>query len=144
MTPWAMLQYVDIVEPVGDAFTDWEAYTSAWENQAAKLMPVEYQEEYKKLDDGLKEARRKIQELQGQKSADQKFIMSADQIVELKKLRDQEFDTQKKLKEVRKDLRKDVEREGMKHKVINIAGIPLLAAIFGIVYGVRRRSMSSK
>jgi hypothetical protein len=28
--------------------------------------------------------------------------------------------------------------------VINIAGIPLLAAIFGIVYGVRRRSMSSK
>jgi hypothetical protein len=62
----------------------------------------------------------------------------------MKKLRDQEFDTQKKLKEVRKDLRKDVEREGMKHKVINIAGIPLLAAIFGIVYGVRRRSMSSK
>ncbi len=110
------------------------------EAQAAK----KYQEEYKKLDDGLKEARRKIQELQGQKSADQKFIMSADQIVELKKLRDQEFDTQKKLKEVRKDLRKDVEREGMKHKVINIAGIPLLAAIFGIVYGVRRRSMSSK
>ena len=110
------------------------------EAQAAK----KYQEEYKKLDDGLKEARRKIQELQGQKSADQKFIMSADQIVELKKLRDQEFETQKKLKEVRKDLRKDVEREGMKHKVVNIAGIPFLAALFGIVYGVRRRSMSAK
>ena len=110
------------------------------EAQAAK----KYQEEYKKLDDVLKEARRKIQELQGQKSADQKFIMSADQITELKKLRDQEFETQKKLKEVRKDLRRDVEREGMKHKVVNIAGIPLLAALFGIVYGVRRRSRSSK
>ena len=47
MTPWAMLQYVEVVEPVGDAFADWEAYASAWENQAAKLMPVEYQEEFK-------------------------------------------------------------------------------------------------
>ena len=47
MTPWAMLQYLEVVEPVGDAFTDWEAYASAWENQAAKLMPVEYQDEYK-------------------------------------------------------------------------------------------------
>ena len=47
MTPWATLQYLETVEPVGDAFTDWEAFASAWENQAAKLMPVEYQEEYK-------------------------------------------------------------------------------------------------
>ena len=47
MTPWATLQYLETVEPVGDAFTDWEAYASAWENQAAKLMPVEYQEEFK-------------------------------------------------------------------------------------------------
>ena len=47
MTPWAMLQYVDIVEPVGDAFTDWEVFYAGGENQAAKLMPVEYQEEYK-------------------------------------------------------------------------------------------------
>ena len=47
MTPWATLQYLETVEPVGDAFADWEAYASAWENQAAKLMPVEYQEEFK-------------------------------------------------------------------------------------------------
>ena len=47
MTPWAMLQYVEVVEPIGDAFTDWEAFASAWENPAAKLMPVEYQDEYK-------------------------------------------------------------------------------------------------
>jgi len=47
MTPWAMLQYVDIVEPIGDAFTDWEAYASAWENSAAKLMPVGHDDEYK-------------------------------------------------------------------------------------------------
>ncbi|MFT5122684.1 MAG: ABC-type uncharacterized transport system involved in gliding motility auxiliary subunit [Kiritimatiellia bacterium] len=103
-----------------------------------------YQEEYKKLDDNLKEARKKIQELQTAKSQDQKSIMSADQIAELKKLRDQEFEVQKKLKIVRKDLRKDVEREGMKHKVINIAGVPLLVAFLGIVYGIRRKSQSSK
>ena len=30
MTPWAMLQYVEVVEPIGDAFTDWEAFASAW------------------------------------------------------------------------------------------------------------------
>ena len=47
MTPWATLQYLETVEPVGDAFTDWEVFYAGWENQAAKLMPVEYQEEYK-------------------------------------------------------------------------------------------------
>ena len=45
MTPWAMLQYVDVVEPIGDAFHDWEAYAAAWENQPAKLMPIQYQAE---------------------------------------------------------------------------------------------------
>ncbi|PBO81178.1 MAG: hypothetical protein COC13_03815 [Methanobacteriota archaeon] len=47
MTPWSILQYVEVVEPIGDAFTDWEVFYAAWDNQAAKLMPVEYQEEYK-------------------------------------------------------------------------------------------------
>ena len=47
MTPWATLQYVELVEPIGDAFTDWEVFYGGWENQAAKLMPVEYQDEYK-------------------------------------------------------------------------------------------------
>ena len=48
MTPWATLQYLETVEPVGDAFADWEVFYAGWENQAAKLMPVEYQEEYKR------------------------------------------------------------------------------------------------
>lgn len=47
MTPWSILQYVDLVEPVGDAFTDWEVFYAGWDNQPAKLMPVEYQDEYK-------------------------------------------------------------------------------------------------
>ena len=47
MTPWAMLQYVEVVEPVGDAFTDWPHFFDAWDNQPTKLMPVEYQDEYK-------------------------------------------------------------------------------------------------
>jgi hypothetical protein len=47
MNTWATIQYVDVVEPIGDAFTDWEAFHSAWTNQSTTLMPVGYQEEYK-------------------------------------------------------------------------------------------------
>ena len=47
MTSWATIQYVEVEEPIGDSFTDWEVFYGAWENQAAKLMPVEYQDEYK-------------------------------------------------------------------------------------------------
>ena len=47
MTPWAMLQYVEVVEPIGDAFTDWPHFFDAWTNQSTTLMPVEYQDEYK-------------------------------------------------------------------------------------------------
>ena len=47
MNTWATIQYVDIVEPIGDAFTDWEAFYAAWTNQSTTLMPVGYQEEYK-------------------------------------------------------------------------------------------------
>lgn len=47
MTVWSTIQYVEVVEPIGDAFTDWEAYHAAWENQSTAIMPVGYQEEYR-------------------------------------------------------------------------------------------------
>jgi ABC-type uncharacterized transport system involved in gliding motility auxiliary subunit len=103
----------------------------------------QYQAEAEKLQAKVKEAQNRINELQANKSADQKFIISKEQQDELKKVREQEFEASKKLKEVRKDLRKDVDALGTRLKVLNIAAVPVLIALFGIVRGVRRRSMSS-
>ena len=47
MSAWATLQYVEVVEPLGDPFTDWPHFYDAWTNQPATLMPVGHQEEFK-------------------------------------------------------------------------------------------------
>lgn len=103
----------------------------------------QFQAEATKLQEKVREAQKRINELQADKSADQKFIFSKEQKDELKKLREEEFAASKKLKEVRKELRKDVDNLGTRLKVLNIAAVPAIIAIFGIARGLRRRGMSS-
>ncbi len=43
------------------------------------------------------------------------------------------------LREVRRKLRRDVERLGMWVKVVNIALVPTLVVLGGLAYGLRRR-----
>jgi len=45
---------------------------------------------------------------------------------------------------VRKNLRKEIESLGVTLKVINIAAVPLLVAVFGIVRGVQRRKAAQR
>ena len=102
-----------------------------------------WQEEEIKLKEKLQEAQSRLNQLQAQKSEDQKYIMTPEQQAEIKKFREQRFETQRQLKDVRKKLRENIENLGLKLKVINIAGIPVLVAIFGIVHGLRRRAKGS-
>ena len=105
-----------------------------------------FQSEIKRLEDSAAEAQRKINELQAQKKdKDQRFILSPEQRAELEKLRKEEADTRKHLKQVQKDLRKEVVSLQTRIKWINILAVPLAVTATGIVIAiVNRRKTSAK
>jgi len=105
-----------------------------------------FQSEIKRLEDSAAEAQRKVNELQAQKQdKDQRFILSPEQRLELEKLRKEEVDTRKRLKQVQKDLRKEVVSLQTRLKWINILAVPLAVTATGVVIAmVNRRKTSAK
>ena len=104
-----------------------------------------FQSEIKSLEDSAGEAQRKINELQQQKKGDQRFILSPEQTAELAKLRQQEVASRKHLKQVQKDLRKEVVSLQTKVKWLNILAIPLAVTASGVVLAfINRRKTSAK
>jgi ABC-type uncharacterized transport system involved in gliding motility auxiliary subunit len=79
------------------------------------------------------------------KDKDQRFILSPEQRTELEKLRKEEAETRKHLKQVQKDLRKEVVSLQTRLKWINILAVPLAVTVTGIVIAiVNRRKTSAK
>jgi len=94
------------------------------------------------LEDELQKTTAKLQELQkaqggpGGKSAQ---ILSPEQQAELERFRKTVAETRLELKEVRKNLRQDAESLVFWTKVANIALMPLLVAMFGLLLALLRR-----
>jgi ABC-type uncharacterized transport system involved in gliding motility auxiliary subunit len=105
-----------------------------------------FQAEIKQLEDKASESQRRINELQQQKKdKDQRFILSPEQTVELAKLRKDEAETRKHLKQVQKDLRREVVSLQTRVKWLNVLAIPLAVTASGIVIAiVNRRKTSAK
>jgi ABC-type uncharacterized transport system involved in gliding motility auxiliary subunit len=105
-----------------------------------------FQSEIKRLEDSAAEAQRKINDMQAQKKdKDQRFILSPEQRLELEKLRKEEAESRKRLKQVQKDLRKEVVSLQTRLKWINILAVPLAVTATGIVIAiVNRRKTSAK
>jgi gliding motility-associatede transport system auxiliary component len=105
-----------------------------------------FQSEIKRLEDSGQEAQRKINELQqAKKDKDQRFVLSPEQQAELTKLRKQEAETRQHLKQVQKDLHKEVVSLQTRVKWINILAVPLAVAVSGVVLaGVKSRKTSAK
>ncbi len=105
-----------------------------------------FQSEIKRLEEGASESQRKINELQQRKTdKDQRFILSPEQTAELAKLRNDEAETRKHLKQVQKDLRKEVVSLQTHVKWVNILAVPFAVMASGIVIAfVKRRKTSAK
>ncbi len=88
--------------------------------------------EEEKLNAELQNTRRQLAELQGRKDGSQKFILSPEQEEAIERFRRREIEVRSQLKNVRRNLRKDVERLGVRIKAINIAAMPLLVIVLGI------------
>ena len=97
------------------------------------------------LEDELQKTNAKLQELQKAQGSAAKGgqILSAEQQAELERFRKRVAETRLELKEVRRSLRQDAEALVFWTKVVNIALMPLLVAVFGVgVALVRRRQQS--
>lgn len=98
----------------------------------------------KELVEKAEQANRKLHQLEQQKSASQKTLLSPEQEAEIERFKEERRQINLELKEVRKNLRADIEALGTKLKVINILLMPLLVAAAGIVFGVYRQKRTRK
>ncbi len=89
------------------------------------------------------EAQQKLNELQRGKADDQRFILSPEQAAEVAKYEKVENESKLKLRDLRKELRSDVTSIENTIKVLNIALVPALVVIAGIVHFLIRRSATS-
>jgi ABC-type uncharacterized transport system involved in gliding motility auxiliary subunit len=99
----------------------------------------EWQEKETTLQTKLQETQQQLRQLESTKDKSQRFILSDQQKKAIENYKKQELEIKKDLKLVRKNLRSDIERLGIKVKVANMALMPLIVAIGGIVFGLYRK-----
>lgn len=92
-----------------------------------------FQNEITRLQSELEDTQRQINELQGRKEPGQRFILSKEQQDKIVEFRKKEADAKKNLKQVRKDLRREIDSLENTLKWTNIAGMPVLVSIAGLV-----------
>ena len=92
------------------------------------------------LTEKLQAAQKRLNDLQAQKDPQQRLILSPEQKAAIANFKKEEAEIKKQLKAVRKSLRKEIDKLGLLLKVINIAAMPFLVGIAGIVYGIRRKT----
>jgi ABC-type uncharacterized transport system involved in gliding motility auxiliary subunit len=103
---------------------------------------AKFQQKIKDLEGSLNETQRKLNELQRMKAGEtgQRFVLSPEQQQEIANFRKKEAEAKKELKQVRKNLRSDIDSLENRIKWLNIAGVPLLVVGVGIFLAVKRRS----
>lgn len=104
-----------------------------------KEAAIKWQKEEELLNQKLQNTQMRLSALQQTRGDNQQMMLSPEQEKEIKKFREESFQTQQSLKQVRKNLRSEIDRLGMRLKIFNILFIPLIVAIFGIWHGIRIR-----
>ncbi len=105
--------------------------------EAAAL--TRWREQETQLEVGLREARQQLSQLQAAGGDDHRYILSDGQRTAIERFKRRENEIRRELRNVRRNLRQDIDRLGMRVKTVNIALMPILVAIGGIVYGTRRK-----
>ncbi|PYL00115.1 MAG: hypothetical protein DME19_06220 [Verrucomicrobia bacterium] len=102
-----------------------------------------YRSKIKELETSLSETQQKVNELQRTKEKGQRFILSPEQQQELAKFRQKEAEAKKELKQVRKNLRREVDSLENRLKWINIAAMPVIVSLSGIALAVYKRKRTA-
>jgi ABC-type uncharacterized transport system involved in gliding motility auxiliary subunit len=104
-----------------------------------------YQSKIDDLETGLTQARQKLSELQSAKQADQKSVLSPEQQAEIKKFQENEAQIDKQLKQVRKELRQEIDSLQNWLKWVNIALMPVVVTCIGLGLAfLKKRSRAAR
>jgi ABC-type uncharacterized transport system involved in gliding motility auxiliary subunit len=104
-----------------------------------------YQNKIDELETGLQQARQKLSELQSAKQADQKSVLSPEQQAEIKKFQENEAQIDKQLKQVRKELRQEIDSLQNWLKWLNIALMPVVVTCVGLGLAfLKKRSRAAR
>jgi len=96
----------------------------------------------KALEDDLQQTQQKLEDIQ-KRRGDAKdkgpVVLSPEQQSEVDAFRSRSLEARKELKELRRDLREDVDRLQLWTKVVNIGAMPLLIVLIGVAIALSRR-----
>ncbi len=90
----------------------------------------------KELEARIEATNQKLRELDKEKSTSQKLVVSPQQEAEITKFKEEKQKINHELKEVRKNLRSDIEDLGTRIKWLNIFLMPFLVALVGIGFAI--------
>ncbi|MDP4623636.1 MAG: Gldg family protein [Akkermansiaceae bacterium] len=86
------------------------------------------------------EAQQKLQELQAQKAQGSELFLSPEQEAEIEKLREQQVEYSRLVREQQKDLRRQKDKLAGNITLLNVAAMPALVILFGLTLYLKRRS----
>ncbi|MFN9026553.1 MAG: hypothetical protein ACK5VX_10230, partial [Akkermansiaceae bacterium] len=86
------------------------------------------------------EAQAKLQELQAQKARGKELYLSPEQEAEIAKLTQQQVEYSRLIREQEKDLRRKKDRLAGNITLLNVAVVPLLVILFGLLLHFIRRA----
>src|SRR5215472_423601 len=109
-------------------------------NKMEAAAEQKYQSKIDELQDNLAQTRQKLSSLQTGKQADQKTLLSPEQQAEIKKFQENEAQISQELKQVRKNLRAEIDSLQDTLKWINIAAMPLIVTLVGLLLAHLKRS----
>jgi ABC-type uncharacterized transport system involved in gliding motility auxiliary subunit len=108
-------------------------------NQMEAAAEQRYQSKIDELENSIAQTKQKLAALQNNNPSDQKTILSSQQQAEIKKFQENEAKLDKELKQVRKDLRQEIDSLQNTLKWINIAAMPLLVTLAGLGFAIFKR-----
>ena len=103
-----------------------------------------YRTKIKDLEGSLAETQRNLSELQKSKEGGQRFILSPEQQQELVNFRKKEADVKVQLKDMRKQLRSEIDSLENRIKWLNIAGMPVMVVLAGFGLAAMKRKRAGK
>ncbi len=104
-----------------------------------------YQAEINKIEEQREQTQVRLNELQRARSDSNRLALTAEQQEEVRRYEQQIATANQRLKQLRKELRADIDRLQLRLKAVNIAGLPLLVILCGIgVWWIKRRRAAAR
>jgi ABC-type uncharacterized transport system involved in gliding motility auxiliary subunit len=114
-------------------------------NKMEAAAQQKYQSKIDGLEDNLNQARQKLAALQTGTQSDQKTLFSPEQQAEIKKFQENEATVNKELKQVRKNLRQEIDSLQSTVKWVDIAAMPVIVTLVGLTLAlVKRRRRAAR